>query len=321
MLRALLRYRGAPDQTVIVGPALGVDAAVIDLGMRDYLVLKSDPVTFTTLDLGWYAVHVNANDIAVMGARPRWFQPTIVVPPGSAETTVRRIMRDIDRAARRLAIAITGGHTEVSAAVRQPIVAGDMQGLVSRRHLILPTGARPGDVLVISSSAGIEGTAILARERPGEACRVLGTAGQRRAARFHHRPGISIVRAAGIATRCGVHALHDPTEGGVATGLFEMATASRCRFVVDLDAIPIRPYTQRLCAHFGLRPLGLIGSGALLASVSQARVRALLQAFAAEPIPAAVIGHVVEGKGVTGRRNGRVVRFAWSERDELTRVL
>ncbi len=321
MLRTLLRRRGAPDPSVIVGPAFGVDAAVIDLGAGDYLILKSDPVTFTTFELGWYAVHVNANDVAVMGGRPRWFQPTIIVPPGSEAATVQRIVRDIDRAARQLGIAVTGGHTEVSDAVRRPIVAGDMQGIVARRRLISPAGARPGDVLVMSKSAGIEGTAILARERAREACGALGAAGQRCAARFHRRPGISVLRDAAIAAAHGVHALHDPTEGGVATGLFEMAFASQCRFIVDLDAIAVHPFTRRLCEYFGLRPLGLIGSGALLASVPPSGVRALLEALAAERIPAAVIGQVVRGKGLTARRGGRRVRFDWSERDELTRLV
>ena len=320
-LRELLRHRGAPDASVIVGPAFGVDAAVIDLGQGDYLILKSDPVTFTTLELGWYAVHVNANDVAVMGGRARWFQPTIIVPPGTALDTVQRIMREVHGAAEQLGIAVTGGHTEVSAAVRQPIVAGDMQGLVPRRRLILPGGARPGDILVMSKSAAIEGTAILAREWPAAARRALGATGQRLAARFHHRPGISIVRDAAIAAAHGVHALHDPTEGGVAAGLFEMASAAGCRFIVDLDAISIHEYTRRLCEHFGLRPLGLIGSGALLASVPPGRVRGLVGTLAAQGIPATAIGRVVAGKGVSGRRGGRTVRFEWSERDELARLV
>lgn len=255
-----------------------------------------------------------------MGGRPRWFQPTIILPEGCHASTALAIARDIHRAARELGISVTGGHTEVSPAVRQPIVAGDMQGLVRRERLVRPGGAQPGDVLVMTKVAGIEGTSILAREHPQQARRVLGVTAQRRAARFHHQPGISIVFEAGIAVDHRASALHDPTEGGVAAGLAEMAAASRVRLAVDLDAIEIHPYTERLCAHFGLRPLGLIGSGALLASVRASRAADLLSALSARGITARVIGQVKRGSGIEARRAGKRVRFLWSERDELTRL-
>jgi hydrogenase maturation factor len=318
-LKRLLRYDGAPDRRVVIGPAFGEDAAVIDLGDR-YLVLKSDPVTFTADEIGWYAVHVNANDVAVMGAKPAWFQATIIVPPETAAATVTGIFRDIDRSARHLGVAVTGGHTEVSEAVRQPVVAGDMQGIVARQGLVRSSNARLGDHVVLTKAAGIEGTSILARAFAGEAGKVLGPAVQRRAARFHHVPGISVVAEALLAARLGATAMHDPTEGGVATGLFELAAASRKRLVVDLDLIPVLPPTALLCKHFGLRPLGLIGSGALLMTVPPQRLDAVLRAFRRARVPAQRIGHVASGSGVRAYRSGKPTRFEWSERDELTRL-
>ncbi|MBI4517764.1 MAG: hypothetical protein HY699_18315 [Deltaproteobacteria bacterium] len=304
----------------MIGPRFGEDAAVIDLG-HQCLVLKSDPVTFTAQEIGWYAVHVNANDIAVMGAQPRWFQTTLIVPPATTVATVRGIVRDIDRAARALGIAVTGGHSEVSPSVTQPVIAGDMQGVVSRRQLVTSAGARPGDVLVFTKTAGIEGTSILARERPAQAVRLLGERAQRVAAYFHHRPGISVVAEALLAARTGAKAMHDPTEGGVAAGLFELASASACRLDVDLDRIPVHPLTAKLCEHFAINPHGLIGSGSLLATVPPQRVTRLLGRLAAARIPAVVIGRVERGRGVRARWSGKRVRFHWSERDELTRVL
>jgi hydrogenase expression/formation protein HypE len=319
LLQRLLRFHGAPDRRVILGPAFGQDAAVIDLG-SDYLILKSDPVTFTADEVGWYAVHVNANDVAVMGARPAWFQASIIVPPGTTAPAVRRIFRDIDTAARSLGIAVTGGHTEVSNAVKQPIVAGDMQGTVPRKRLVTAAGAQVGDVIVMTKSAGIEGTAIIARTRPDEARATLGDHGQRRAARFHHEPGISVVNAALLAAHAGASAMHDPTEGGVAAALFELATASHKRLIVDLDRISVHPYTAQLCAHFGLRPLGLIGSGALLLTIAPSAAGTLLRRLNRQGTLATVIGTVARGSGVTASREGRRVRFAWSQRDELTRL-
>jgi len=321
LLRSLLRFRGAPDRRVVLGPAFGEDAAVIDLGSQ-FLILKSDPVTFTADEIGWYAVNVNANDVAVMGARPAWFQATIIVPPGSSPAVVRSIVRDIDRSARRLGIAVTGGHTEVSSAVRQPIVAGDMQGIVDRAGLITSSGARAGDAIILTGTAGIEGTSIIARTFARQARSALGTRGQLEAARFHHRPGISVVAAALLAAGAGATSMHDPTEGGVAAGLYELATASRKRFVIDLDRIPVHPHTARLCTHFGLQPLGLIGSGALLLTVPPACVDSLLRTLQRRRIPATSIGHVTSGRsGVTARRGNKRVRFVWSQRDELTKLL
>lgn len=319
VLRRLLRFRGAPDRRVILGPAFGLDAAVIDLGSQ-YLILKSDPVTFTAEEVGWYAVHVNANDVAVMGARPAWFQSTIIVPPRTTPATVERIFRDIDRSARGLGIAVTGGHTEISPAVRQPIVAGDMQGLVRRDGLVTAAGARVGDLVIMTKVAGIEGTSIIARRFARETRELLGGRAERRAARFHHWPGISVVDEARLAARAGATAMHDPTEGGVAAALFELATASGRRLVVDLDLVPVHSYTARLCARFALRPLGLIASGALLLTIPEPRAGRLLATFRRRRIAAAVIGAVKAGRGVDAYRDARRVRFEWSPRDELTRL-
>lgn len=298
----------------------GGDAAVIDIG-SEYLILKSDPVTFTTDEIGWYAVNVNANDVAVMGARPAWFQATIIVPPGSSPALVRSIARDIGRSARHLGIAVTGGHTEVSPAVRQPIVAGDMQGVVEKAGLITSSGARIGDAVILTKTAGIEGTSIIARTFAREARTLLGLRGQAEAAHFHHRPGISVVAEALYAARAGATSMHDPTEGGVAAGLYELATIARKRFVIDLDCIPVHPHTTRLCERFGLQPLGLIGSGALLLTLPEARAGALIRALHRRHIPATAIGSVAAGSGVAAHRGGKRVRFMWSQRDELTKLL
>jgi len=319
LLQRLLRLHGAADPRVVLGPAFGQDAAVIDLGAQ-YLILKSDPVTFTADEVGWYAVHVNANDVAVMGARPAWFQASIIAPPGTSAPAVRRIFRDIDRAARGLGIAVTGGHTEISPAVRQPIVAGDMHGTVAREALVTAAGARVGDAIVMTKSAGVEGTAIIARAYPDVARSLLGPHAHRRAMRFHHQPGISVVREALLAARAGATAMHDPTEGGVAAALFELASASDKRLVVDLDRVPVHPHTAQLCTHFGLRPLGLIGSGALLLTIAAQNAGALIRALDRQGIAATIIGTVARGHGVTARRAGKRIHFEWSQRDELTRL-
>jgi len=320
LLERLLVLRGAPDRRVLVGPRCGEDAAVVALG-RLRLVLKSDPVTFTGTGIGWYAVQVNANDLAVTGARPCWFQPTILVPPGTPAARVTAIGRDIDRACRALGIAVTGGHTEVTDAVTRPIVAGDMQGLLVGSRIVGSSGARPGDLVLMTKAAGVEGTAILATERRHDLARRVPAAVLRRARAFLRRPGISVVGEALAGARLGVSAMHDPTEGGVRAALHEMAYASGRRFAIDLDRVPVRPETARLCAHFGIDPLGLIGSGALLATVAPARAPRLLRAWRRHGVDAVVIGRVERGRGVRAWRGGRPVPLPWIAQDEIVAAL
>jgi hydrogenase maturation factor len=258
LLERLLRWRGAKDGRVLVGPGCGVDAAVVRVGHRG-LVLKSDPVTFATTHLGWYVVQVNANDVAVMGARPRWFQPTILLPPGTRPSEVIAIVRDIDRACRTLGIAVTGGHTEVTDGVTRAIVAGDMQGLLVGRRPITAAGVRPGDVVLLTKAAGVEGTAILSHERAGELRRALPAALLRRAQGF----AAPDLRGEEAMWRPGTGpAMHDPTEAACAPPSTSWRTRRRAPSI-ELDRVPIRPNGD--CVATSHRPLGLIGSELLVA--------------------------------------------------------
>ena len=320
LLVRCLRWSGARDRRVLVGPRCGEDAAVIALDHRR-LVLKSDPVTFTAADIGRYVVQVNANDVAAMGAAPCWFQPTVLLPPGTRAAQVTAIFRDIHRTCRALGIAVTGGHTEVTDAVTRPVVAGDMQGLLVTRRLITSGGARPSDVVLLSKTAGLEGTAILATELPRGLARRLPALTLRRARRLGRSPGISVVRDALLAARHGATAMHDPTEGGVRAALHEVAYASRACLEIDLEQIPVLPETEQVCRQLGIDPLGLLGSGALLATVPPGRVADVLRAWRRRGIAGQVIGRVARGRGVTARRHGRRVRFPWTAEDEIIRAL
>jgi hydrogenase maturation factor len=305
---------------VLVGPGCGVDAAVVAVG-RHRVILKSDPVTFTAERIGWYVVQVNANDVAVMGGRPAWFQPTILVPPGTRPGVVMAIARDVAHACRRLGVAVTGGHTEVTDAVTRPVVAGDMQGPLVASRIVTAGGARPGDWLLLTKAAGLEGSAILAHEQAAELAAALPPPLLRAARRLRQRPGISVVPEALVAARHAVSAMHDPTEGGVRAGLHEIAFASRVRIDVDLDRIPIQPATAAICRHYAIDPLGLIGSGALLVTAPPARGPGLLAAWARAGIAGRTIGRVARGRGVRARRQGRPVPFPWLVRDEIITAL
>lgn len=322
LLEELLSLRGAPDPSVVLGPAIGEDAAVVDLGDQ-YLVLKTDPVTFTADEIGWYAVHVNANDVATTGAKPRWFQATILLPPGSEAGLAREVFGQVHEACMGLGVAVTGGHTEVTPAVRQPVVVGDMQGVVSKDSLVTTAGAREGDVILLTKVAGIEGTAILAKERADELRLHFDEAFVARAAGFLRSPGISIVREALAAAEAGATSLHDPTEGGVSRGLWELSKASGRELDVDAAAIPVAEETGSLCEFYELNPLSLIASGALLVTIpeSKEKVERLLGAYEEMGIGSSVIGRVAgHGVGINVTGEGDYP-LEPTERDELSKVL
>ncbi len=323
-LEALLATCPVPKSSrVVVGPRYGEDAAVIDLGSQ-YLVAKSDPVTFTAQRIGWYAVNVNANDIATLGARPRWFLATLLLPEGQTGTgLVRSIFRDTLEACRALGVTLCGGHTEITSGLNRPIVVGQMLGLAEKSKLVRKERQRPGDLLVLTKGIALEGTAILARERAAVLASEFGAALVRRAQRLLFRPGISVVREALLAVRHGeIHAMHDPTEGGLLSGLYELARAGRVGLRVRKEKVPVLAETRAFSQLLGFDPFALIASGALLVVVSRRTAGKVLRALARNEIPATVIGEVCrENEGIHMVERGHERPLRPPAQDEIARLL
>jgi hydrogenase expression/formation protein HypE len=323
LLEKLLTRFAPDDPRIIVGPRAGEDAAVFDFGDR-YLVAKTDPITFATSEIGWYAVNVNANDVAAMGAQPRWFLATVLLPEGQATGEMAEaIFRQIYDACAALDISLAGGHTEITVNLDRPIVSGTMLGEVAKERLIKTSGAQVGDAVVIAKPIAIEGTALIALER-AETLRERGYSAEfvTRAQNFLHDPGISVVAPARVATEAvQVNAMHDPTEGGVLTGLLEVARAAGTGMTVDLDAIPIRPESDALCREFGLDPLGTIASGAMVMTTPESQSQRLIDELAKNGFHAAIIGRITpEAKGLVALRGGQPVPWPSFEVDEITKI-
>ncbi len=323
LLRDLLQRYTTADPRVVVGPGVGEDATVIEMGDR-CLVAKTDPITFATDEVGYYAVQVNANDVACCGAAPRWFLATVLLPErGATAESAEAIFRQIAEACRSLGVCLCGGHTEITHGLDRPVVVGQMLGEVAADAYVTTGGAQVGDALVLTKGFAVEGTAILAREKRDELGGVADAAELDRWARFLHEPGIGVVRDAQLAVAAGgVHALHDPTEGGLATGLWELAQAARVGLVVDEARLPLLPECERLCRHFGLDPLGLIASGTLLIAAAADRAGAVVARLESEGITAAEIGRVVpEDEGCRLRSaDGSLRPLPEFARDEITRL-
>ena len=323
MLQRLLAKQRVPDARVLLGPAMGEDAAVLDMGDR-LLVAKSDPITFASEDIGWYAVQVNANDVACTGGVPRWFLATLLVPDRFTEAEAEDIFDQVLEACNARNIALIGGHSEVTYGIDRPIVLGPMLGEVEKEKLVTTGGARDGDSIVITKGIAIEGAAVLARDRREDllAAGVSGDAIEA-ASQYLYRPGISVVAEAGIACAVAdIHSLHDPTEGGLATGLREMAQASGMGLAVERSSVPVLPECEEICTALGLDPMGLLASGCLVMTLPAAQVPALLRAMEDGGIHAWEVGQIIapeEGLVMIGY-DGEVALPEFS-RDELARYI
>ena len=322
-LRSLLSRLPKHDPRLVIGPEIGEDAAVIDAGDR-YLVVTTDPITFATDHIGRYAVHVNANDIAVLGARPLWFFLVMLLPENRATPELAEtIMADVRATCDELGVTLGGGHTEITQGLDRPILVGQMLGEVAPTRLVRKTRIAVGDQILLTRGVAIEGTAILAREKSKQLQGRVDTDLLARAARFLIQPGISVVSAALAASDVGeaVHAMHDPTEGGLATGLFELVAPAGLGLRVVREHIPVFPETDTICCALALDPLKLIASGALLIAVAPDKVESVLMAIKATGVPVFVIGEVrPSGEGNTIVTNGTVEPLTPAIRDEIARA-
>jgi hydrogenase expression/formation protein HypE len=323
LLDELLGRYAIADPRVIVGPGIGRDAAVLDMGDR-YLVAKTDPITYAVDEIGWYAVHVNANDVACCGAAPRWFLVTVLLPEGkTTPALVEALLAQVTGACRQLGVSLCGGHTEVVPGLPRPILVGQMLGEVAPDRYLTTSKAQVGDTLILTKGIAVEGTAVIAREKRDALRGVIPDADLQRYADFLHTPGISVVHDARVAIEAGgVHAMHDPTEGGVATGLWELAAAAHVGLVVDRPRLPVFAECEVLCRHFGLDPLGLIASGSLLIAADSARATAIVERLQSQGIAASAIGQVVPAEqGCLLREVDQSLQpLPRFPRDEITRL-
>jgi len=283
------------DPAVIIGPEVGEDAAVIDLGDNLALVTHPDPISGALEFLGYLAVHVPANDVAVTGARPKYFMSVILIPEGTSPGVAGRIVNDMKEALQEIGGHAVGGHTEITDAVTHPIVITTAMGLARKESIVRTSGAKPGDVIIMTKTAGIEGTAVLASDFKDELLRkgVPWRAVKEGEALIRQ---VSVVKEALTLAKYGLaNSMHDPTEGGVVGGLTEIAYASNTSIIVDEAKIPLNPVTKLLASAMRVDPLKMLSSGALLASIPEDKVSDALRVIREEAgVDAVIVGKVVE---------------------------
>ena len=301
---------------VAVGPRIGEDACVIEVE-QGVLVAATDPITMTGSAVGGHAVIINANDVAVTGVRPRYFLATLLFPEGSTEHDVRALFADMRGALARVGAALVGGHTEVTPAVGQTVVVGQMLGTAPAGDFVATGSSRPGEVLIQVGPAPVEGAVVLASSGDPRIA-ALDPDRVERALAATEEPGISIVDAALHSMELGAKALHDPTEGGLSAGLYELAQAGGVRLRLREEHVLWFEPGCDLCRAVGADPWGTLASGSLLAVFAPDRAHEALAALARVGRPASLIGNVERGSGVCLASGEPLARY---ERDELSRVL
>ena len=279
---------GSFRSEVTLGPAAGVDGAVLDFGNKNVIV-SMDPITGAVERVGWEAINVNANDVATFGVEPAFFFSCIMLPENSDSKMVETISSQMHSAAMELGIAIVGGHCESTPGLANPIVVGCIMGLTEKGKYVTAAGAKAGDKLILTKSAGIEGTAILATDREAQLSKTFNPTLLETAKGFYNQ--ISIVKDALTAYRAGgVHAMHDPTEGGILNGIHEMADAAGLGVRVVEEKIAVEPETAKICRFYEIDPLQLMSSGALLIAAESHASDKIVDSLYREHIYAEVIG-------------------------------
>jgi len=296
LVELLAKARPLPPG-VRLGPALGEDAAAIDVPAGS-VVVASDPVTLTGAGVARLCVIVNANDVAIMGVTPRWFVATVLFPVGTTRSQARDLFDELHSSTNEAGVALVGGHTEVTPAVNQTVVCGTMLGFADHGELIETAGASPGDVVVQIGEAPIEGALVLGMPAEDGA-------------------SISVVRAALDAGLLGATAMHDPTEGGLATGLHELATASGLGLVIDESAVLWNPSAIDFVDAAGADSWRTLASGTVLATFEASIAQQVVVSLQALGHQASSIGKAVVGSGVSSR-NGTPIEPA--EVDEIARL-
>jgi hydrogenase expression/formation protein HypE len=301
---------------IILRPKIGEDCTAVDFG--DYAcVLSSDPITGAVNEIGRLAVYVSCNDVAACGVEPIGLLVTILAPPDSSVEDLETIMTQLIDTADLLNVDIMGGHTEITASVTRFVVVTTAVGKVLKGKLITSSGAKEGDSIILSKTAGMEGTAIIAHDKEEELVKVLGREFVENAKAFINN--VSAVKEGVIAGNFGANAMHDVTEGGVLGAIWEVAEASEKGVVLYKDKIPVAFETEEICKFYSINPLRLISSGCMI--ITSNNGKELIKELESNGVSASIIGEIIREPKKIMYDNNDIIQISQPEADELFKVV
>jgi len=218
-------------------------------------------------------------------------------------------------------VEILGGHTEITNQVNRTVAIGMLIG-TARKDKITPTrNAKPGDKILLTKEIAIEGTATIFREKEKNLGSIFSQEIIKRGKNFLIDPGISILKEAQILNQnCKVNAMHDPTEGGIATALGEISQAAGVKILVEKEKIPIIKETSLVCDYYRLDPLYLLASGCLLAMLPRKEAKKAVKILKENGILATIIGEAKKGKGAWFWQKNKLRKIV-PRADEITKII
>lgn len=295
--RSVLRQIEKRREEVLAGAAEGTDCAILEFSGGEDVILTVNPLTGAGDYIGLPLIHRAANNLACSGAEPIGVMTSILLPEGFEEAELKELVKQMEEAAMSLHMEIVGGHTEVTPAVKVPVISVTGVGKVEKGRRIGPGGGCPGQDVVLSKWIGIEGTALLARQREKELLTRFSRAFVEQAQEL--LKFMSVVPEAAAAAGSGVSALHDVSEGGIFNALWELAELSDVGLDIDLKKIPVKQETIEICEVFDMNPYFLPSGGALLMLADNGYD--LVRRLELGGIAAKVIGKTMDG-------NDRILR-------------
>jgi len=305
-------------EDVILRPGIGEDCAAIDFG-KYACVLSTDPITAAANDIGKLAVHISCNDIASCGVEPLGLMVTILCPVGTSEVELENVMEQICLTAAELNVEIIGGHTEVTPAVNRMVLSTTCIGKTLKNTIVSSTGARAGDSIVMTKSAGLEGTAIIANDFEHKLVGIINADELNLAKGFIK--AISVVKEGILASNFGATSMHDITEGGVLGAAWEVAEASGTGIIINKDIIPVETVTKTICKALDLDVLLLISSGCMLITCPDGE--GLVKLLESNNIKATIIGTVTANKNerlLICKKDGIIKDIEPPKADEIYKV-
>ncbi|HEY7588650.1 MAG TPA: AIR synthase family protein [Thermoplasmata archaeon] len=289
---------GAKRSDIAVGPANGVDVGVTKLPGGHVLVSTTDPIYIVPQygweRAAWFAFHILASDLTTSGVAPQWATLDFNLPMDIEDDQIETILKVYDREAKKYGTAIVTGHTGRYEGCAYPMVGGATYLAVAPEDgYVTANMARPGNRLLVTQTAALEATAILANSFPNIVDRHLTQARAKQARDWFDR--MSTVDAALTAAKVGlrdggVWGMHDATEYGVRGAIWEMSQAAGLGVEADLSNVPVDSAVADVCNVFGMDPMDAISEGTLLIAVEEDSEDNVLRKLRAEGIAAADIG-------------------------------
>ncbi len=302
---------------VMVRPGIGEDCAVIDYG--EYAcIISTDPITGASNEVGKLAVHITCNDIASNGVEPLGIMMTILAPEGTTEKEIEDIMKQAGHEAEKLNVEIIGGHTEITKAVNRIVISSTAIGKQLKENVVKSSGGQIGDMIIMSKTAGLEGTGIIAYDLEEKLLSTFSREIIEKAQQMVEN--ISVVKEGVIGGKIGTSSMHDVTEGGILGAVWEVCEATGLGCNIYREKIPIAEETEKICSYFSIDPLKLISSGSMLMTIRKEKSQELLEELRKSGIDGSIIGEVTK-KGRYIIEKGIKGEIVPPESDELYKVI